>query len=218
MNQDNEKEYYDEFVSTEELMEYLGMPLDDETDTPHTGNGYAGISMSNNALAAYAEGRKPLSKWSKRDLIQQIDANREIIKCDYDLLTKQPVNVLKKLLLFSDGEYHHTGLRYNETLFYHFDNKRLSNLTDEKIKQTAANVKTQTKEKQAAKKQEKADNEQYNGRWEAIFTKRSADGRFKRDITMTGEVKNGWFFPDPGSEYENKRKIGSKCLYLVKRI
>lgn len=58
MNTNDEKEYTD-FVSTNELLEFLGLSPDDEEDLSHTGNGYAGISMSNNALDAYAKGRNP---------------------------------------------------------------------------------------------------------------------------------------------------------------
>ncbi len=207
---------YDDNISDEELMELMGVP-NDESYTFHRGNGYAG-TMSNNALDAYAEGRMPISKWTKKELIKHIDANRGSINCDYELLISQPVDVLKKLLLFSDGEYHHTGLRYNETTFYHFSDKRLSNLTDEEIVQMASNIKTQKQKQNEAKLQKAADDKTYDGRWEAIFTKRSIDGRSKRDITMTGEVRNSWFYPDPGSEFDNKRNIHSKSFRLVKRL
>lgn len=43
------------------------------------GNGYRGYSMSNNAVAAYEDGEKPLSKWSKSDIIlavAEIDINK----------------------------------------------------------------------------------------------------------------------------------------------
>ncbi len=207
----------DDTISDVELRERLGISKD-ETEAGHRGRGYVGISMSNNALDAYAEGRMPISKWSKKDLIEHIDANRELINCDYGLLIKQPVNVLKELLLYTDGEYHHTGMRCNITMFYHFSNQRLSGLTDEKIIQTAENLRAQKQKEQEEKLQKSADDKKYDGRWEAIFTKRSADGRFKRDITMTGEVRNSWFYPDQGSEFENKRNIHSKCLHLVKRV
>ncbi len=76
-------------------------------DDLHIGKGYSGISMSNNAAEAYEEGRMPLSKWKKGMLIDKIDENRKLVKCDYELLKRQPLEVLKKLLLSSSGEYHH---------------------------------------------------------------------------------------------------------------
>ncbi len=206
----------DDTISDEELRGLLGISKD-ETDTYHKGNGYAGTT-SNNALDAYAEGRMPMSKWTKKDFIEHIDANREIINCDYELLINQPVDVLKSLLLFSGGEYHHTSFRFNVTMFYHFSNESLSSLTDKIIKQTAANIKAQKQKEHDEKLQKAADDKQYDGRWEAIYTKRSVNGRFKRDIVMRGEVRNSWFYPDQGSEFENKRNIHSKCFRLVNRL
>lgn len=34
--------------------------------------GYNGYSMSNNAVAAYQNGEKPLSKWTKKEILNQI--------------------------------------------------------------------------------------------------------------------------------------------------
>ena len=36
-------------------------------DTTHSGNGYNGYSMSNNAIEAYNNGLMPLSKWGKQE-------------------------------------------------------------------------------------------------------------------------------------------------------
>ena len=41
-------------------------------DDEYKGNGYAGLSMSNNAVNAYAEGKKPYSKWKKQDIISAL--------------------------------------------------------------------------------------------------------------------------------------------------
>lgn len=35
--------------------------------------GYNGFSMSNNAVAAYEDGEKPLSKWTKADIYMTRD-------------------------------------------------------------------------------------------------------------------------------------------------
>lgn len=34
--------------------------------------GYNGFSMSNNAVAAYEDGEKPLSKWTKANILIQL--------------------------------------------------------------------------------------------------------------------------------------------------
>ena len=36
-------------------------------------SGYYGISMSNNAVKAYEEGKKPYSKWTKKGILERID-------------------------------------------------------------------------------------------------------------------------------------------------
>lgn len=54
-------------------MEKLDIDFDDNT---YTGNGYSGISMSDNAIEAYNEGRMPLSKWKKSMLIERIEKTR----------------------------------------------------------------------------------------------------------------------------------------------
>ena len=35
--------------------------------------GYNGYSMSNNAVSAYDNGEKPLSKWRKSDILEEIE-------------------------------------------------------------------------------------------------------------------------------------------------
>lgn len=54
-------------------------PDDNFVQNQDRGNGYSGYSMSNNAVAAYEDGEKPLSKWSKSDIIlavAEIDINK----------------------------------------------------------------------------------------------------------------------------------------------
>ena len=41
--------------------------------------GYCGYSMSNNAVDAYNDGEKPLSKWTKRAIIEAIE---EAVECE----------------------------------------------------------------------------------------------------------------------------------------
>lgn len=45
----------------------------------HRGNGYRGYSMSNNAVDAYNDGEMPLSKWTKRELLDAIEAENNKI-------------------------------------------------------------------------------------------------------------------------------------------
>ncbi len=78
-------------------------------DTPPIGRGYNGYSMSNNAIAAYANGIKPISKWNAQDAKEF----GEIIG------VKVKLKDLKEFLLaYGEKGYHHTSSYYNETKFY----------------------------------------------------------------------------------------------------
>lgn len=181
-----------------------------DEDNFHTGKGYVGISMSVNAANAYEEGHMPLSKWKKGMLIDKIEENRSLVECDYELLKGQPLEVLKKLLLSSDGEYHHMGIRYVEIEFYYFDTGRLSKLTDADILSEREKNDKKKEQKEIKKKQDAIKNAEYDGRWEVSYIKRSADGRHKREFVLTGTIKDGWFFIDSDSELKGKNKLSIK--------
>ena len=50
--------------------------------------GYNGWSMSNNAVEAYANGEKPLSKWSKADILEAIEEQEVELNCTIEKLRK----------------------------------------------------------------------------------------------------------------------------------
>ena len=88
------------------------------TETAKVGRGYSGYSMSNNAVQAYNQGSKPISKWKKSDIINSIDNITKTygINIDIEALKKLNTEELKKYLI-KDG-YHHTSKYYNTTYFY----------------------------------------------------------------------------------------------------
>lgn len=88
------------------------------TETAKVGRGYSGYSMSNNAVQAYNQGSKPISKWKKSDIINSIDNISKTygIDMDIDALNKLKTEELKNYLI-KDG-YHHTSKYYNTTDFY----------------------------------------------------------------------------------------------------
>lgn len=57
--------------------------------------GYNGFSMSNNAVSAYENGEKPLSKWTKKNIIGAIEvalAEDDLtLNCNMELLKKTPL-------------------------------------------------------------------------------------------------------------------------------
>jgi len=58
-------------------------------------SGYYGYSMLNNAVAAYEDGEKPLSKWSRADIL---DTAKDINPSKYELIKKLPLSVLKRVV------------------------------------------------------------------------------------------------------------------------
>lgn len=94
-------------------------------------SGYYGYSMSNNAVEAYANGEKPLSKWIKGDILEYISLNFDD-SIDMDLLKKVPAKALKNLCL-SKSSWHHTSNHFNKTDFYVVDSDKVSNITVESI-------------------------------------------------------------------------------------
>ena len=79
--------------------------------------GYKGWAMSNNAVAAYENGKKPLSKWTKAAILDAIRKQEIELKCSKEKLRKLPVEVLKETCLIYSS-WHHTSSHYNKTDFY----------------------------------------------------------------------------------------------------
>ena len=103
-------------------------------------SGYNGYSMSKRATEAYYNGEKPLSKWTKADIIAAVKAHaaEEPINCPIEAITKAPAQVLKDLPLYRTS-WHHTSSYCNSTDFYSVNVERLSEITEELlIEKTAA--------------------------------------------------------------------------------
>ena len=69
--------------------------------------------MSNNAVAAYEDGKKPLSKWSKSKILDSLCVSEEEKK----KLKKYCLDTLRQYFL-RYSEWHHTSSHYNCTDFY----------------------------------------------------------------------------------------------------
>ena len=91
-----------------------------------TGNGYSGYSMSNNAVDAYNRGNKPISKWTKKAILDEIKSIGEEynLKFDFERLKKENISELRETILTKNG-YHHTSKYYNTTDFYYIDLEKL---------------------------------------------------------------------------------------------
>ena len=75
--------------------------------------------MSNNAVAAYEDGEKPLSRWTKKDILEGIEEayDDEDVKA---AAKKLALSDLKRIFLICSG-WHHTSKYYNCTDFYSVD-------------------------------------------------------------------------------------------------
>ena len=95
--------------------------------------GYKGYSMSNNAVSAYESGKKPMSKWTKTAILEEIesmvssgDLPEGITEEIKDLSAKE----LKGFL--SCSEWHHTSKMYNKTYFYEVSSSAILRYVKEK--------------------------------------------------------------------------------------
>lgn len=91
--------------------------------------GYDGHSMSNRARAAYEGGEKPLSKWTKTDIlaeVKKIDSNKA------ELLKGASLYELKANLL-KQTSWHHTSKMFNKTNFYSLDADYVEKMDSEDI-------------------------------------------------------------------------------------
>lgn len=91
--------------------------------------GYNGYSMSNNAVNAYESGEMPYSKWTKEDIINEIE-NIDDTKVEF---AKQLTAKELKEFILTRTSWHHTSMLYNKTDFYSVDENRVELLDQEQI-------------------------------------------------------------------------------------
>lgn len=90
--------------------------------------GYDGKSMSNRARAAYELGEKPMSKWTKDEIIEAVEdylyEEEPETAISIDEIKALPAWLLRQEFL-TCRSWHHTGALYNVTDFYGLDFKAL---------------------------------------------------------------------------------------------
>lgn len=167
--------------------------------------GYNGFSMSNNAVAAYEDGEKPLSKWTKADIFEEIEEQEVKLKCSMGKLRKLPVKVLKEVCL-TYSSWHHTSNHYNKTDFYSLDIEEIENLTDDKIEELLSDYK-------ADKKAESKPSEE---KWKCAFLEWSGSRKHPvaTEVIEEGIIKGNWFYRKDGS----KKKTTANGFRFLKRI
>lgn len=163
--------------------------------------GYRGYSMSNNAVAAYANGEKPLSKWTKKEILEEVELCmiRHNCKFSFETMKKMPLGLMKdKLLVYSS--WHHTSSHYNETNFYVFDEDYAARLTDKEILEMIKENKEISK-----KVNKKIETEE---KWQCSFLEWSGSIKHPKAtrIVEEGIIKGNWFY---------KKMVAKRILQLM---
>lgn len=88
--------------------------------------GYYRYSMSNNARIAYENGEKPMSKWTKKAILEEVEQLvdwEDLPSAIMPIIKKMTLPQLKGLLNYTG--WHHTSKMYNKTDFYEVDAKHI---------------------------------------------------------------------------------------------
>lgn len=169
-------------------------------------SGYYNFSMSQNAVAAYDNGEKPLSKWRKSDIISAINLaikeHQLSLNCCINKLNKLPVKVLKEICLYKSS-WHHTSSHYNKTDFYSLDVYAIEELTDERIDELIQASKDANKESQTEEK------------WKCAFLEWSGSRKHPKatEVIEIGIIKGNWFYRADGSK---KKTTANGFRYIEK--
>jgi hypothetical protein len=170
-------------------------------------SGYNGYSMSNRAVEAYSNGEKPLSKWTKAEIISAVS---EIDSDKAELLKSVKALTLKEKVLYCSS-WHHTSSRYNKTNFYRIDEDFINGLTEEDIAEM-------TLENRNEKKKSKT----YKGdifyiEWSGTRNYPKAEEKCLSNVNI--EERGAFYYvtDDAGTELL-KKKIGSNGTRVVNYI
>lgn len=177
-------------------------------------SGYHGYAMSKRAVEAYNNGEKPISKWTKSEIVHAV---KEIIK-DYEIDPKFDVNNLPKYskealkrAFLSYTSWHHTSSYCNETSFYAVDEDAVSSVTEETLQRISDNIKA---EKKAKKKEKDKSNENSSVYLCSYFiwegTKRSP---VPRECINAGVFKGNWFIMNGGK----RKSVDAKGFKMIEK-
>lgn len=85
--------------------------------------------MSNNAVDAYNSGEKPFSKWTKSEILNEIESLN--VKT-FELFKKMKVKTLKNNFLYKSS-WHHSSKFYNEVDFYSVDIDKIESVSEKEL-------------------------------------------------------------------------------------
>lgn len=123
--------------------------------------GYHGYSMSKRAASAYINGEKPLSRWTKKTIIDAIseweESNNRLMTVDVNKMTRD--DLIESYIRYSS--WHHTSKMINVTEFYQLSDMLLTadsrEMTAEEIKSRDDMISSQIKAEEEAEKRIRED-------------------------------------------------------------
>jgi hypothetical protein len=170
-------------------------------------SGYNGYSMSNRAVEAYSNGEKPLSKWTKAEIISAVS---EIDSDKAELLKSVKALTLKEKVLYCSS-WHHTSSRYNKTNFYRIDEDFINGLTEEDIAEMALENRNEKKKSKTYK------GDIFYIEWSGTRNYPKAEEKCLSNVNI--EERGAFYYvtDDAGTELL-KKKIGSNGTRVVNYI
>ena len=171
--------------------------------------GYNGFSMSNNAVTAYEEGAKPLSKWTKQAMLECIEECE--LNCDIKLLKKMPLKLMKEELLEYDS-WHHTSIHYNKTKFYSFNYDKVETLDDQTIMEMIDSYNEKEKQMQLDEKE----NQEIKCRCQYLVWRVVVDTQKATKVESEGVIRKNWFYPNNENIKKSINANGFKILEVYK--
>lgn len=164
--------------------------------------GYYGFKMSNNAINAYSNGEKPLTKWSKSDILDELATDYSNQNCEeFKLIAKMKKSTLVERCLIRSS-WHHTSKHFNKTDFYSVCN----NLLLYSVQELKGILK---REKEEAKKEAP---KKTRARCEFLVWSGTRKHPHADTIVSTGEIVGNWFYSD---EYIGKKSITANGFKIL---
>jgi hypothetical protein len=163
--------------------------------------------MSNRAVEAYSNGEKPLSKWTKAEIISAVS---EIDSDKAELLKSVKALTLKEKVLYCSS-WHHTSSRYNKTNFYRIDEDFINGLTEEDIAEMALENRNEKKKSKTYK------GDIFYIEWSGTRNYPKAEEKCLSNVNI--EERGAFYYvtDDAGTELL-KKKIGSNGTRVVNYI
>ncbi len=166
-------------------------------------NGYIGSSMSVRAKACYDNDVKPLSKWSKSDILNYL-SNDQIRQIKDNKIT---LKALKSYLLSYDS-WHHSSSYFNKVDFYCIDTDNIEGFNIEDLK--AINEDIKKEEKQAKEKALKGYKIALVDYIEWAGTKAHPKAINKQDIAL---INDKWAYLEFSKKSLNGKYVDIKEVY-----